>query len=108
MTKLLKVAWVTFPLGVAITIAASIFVLWWQNLSYSDTYAQAILIHGTLLSLSILWSYFFRLQSWNIEVSALWSLTSVCKIVAGLVSSFFRINLRTNQLKWQDLRVYWS
>ncbi|KAL0728474.1 hypothetical protein Bca4012_024567 [Brassica carinata] len=46
VTKLLKVAWVTFPLGVAITIAASIFVLWWQNLSYSDTYAQAILIHG--------------------------------------------------------------
>nr|VDC84765.1 unnamed protein product [Brassica rapa] len=46
VTKLLKVAWVTFPFGVAITIAASIFVLWWQNLSYSDTYAQAILIHG--------------------------------------------------------------
>nr|VDD18568.1 unnamed protein product [Brassica oleracea] len=46
VTKLLKVAWVTFPLGVAITIAASVFVLWWQNLSYSDTYAQAILIHG--------------------------------------------------------------
>ncbi|KAL1196797.1 hypothetical protein V5N11_024612 [Cardamine amara subsp. amara] len=46
VTKLLKVAWVTFPLGVAITIAACIFVLWWQNLSYSDTYAQAILIHG--------------------------------------------------------------
>uniref|UniRef100_A0A1J3D0X8 Protein RFT1 homolog n=1 Tax=Noccaea caerulescens TaxID=107243 RepID=A0A1J3D0X8_NOCCA len=46
VTKLLKVAWVTFPLGIAITIAASIFVLWWQNLSYSDTYAQAILIHG--------------------------------------------------------------
>ncbi|ESQ40699.1 hypothetical protein EUTSA_v10013248mg [Eutrema salsugineum] len=46
VTKLLKVAWVTFPLGIAITIAACIFVLWWQNLSYSDTYAQAILIHG--------------------------------------------------------------
>ncbi|CAH2073621.1 unnamed protein product [Thlaspi arvense] len=45
-SKLLKVAWVTFPLGIAITIAACIFVLWWQNLSYSDTYAQAILIHG--------------------------------------------------------------
>ncbi|EOA30348.1 hypothetical protein CARUB_v10013471mg [Capsella rubella] len=45
-TRLLKVAWVTFPLGTAITIAACVFVLWWQNLSSSDTYAQAILIHG--------------------------------------------------------------
>ncbi|KAL0736357.1 hypothetical protein Bca4012_012567 [Brassica carinata] len=46
VTKLLKVAWVTLPLGIAVTIAACIFVLWWQNLSFSDTYAQAILIHG--------------------------------------------------------------
>ncbi|EOA22117.1 hypothetical protein CARUB_v10002674mg [Capsella rubella] len=46
VTRLLKVAWMTFPLGIAITIAASVFVLWWQNLSYSDPYAQAILIHG--------------------------------------------------------------
>ncbi|XP_010547778.1 PREDICTED: protein RFT1 homolog isoform X2 [Tarenaya hassleriana] len=45
-TKLLKVAWMTLPLGVAITIAASFFVLWWQDLTYSNTYAQAILIHG--------------------------------------------------------------
>ncbi|KFK25149.1 hypothetical protein AALP_AA8G072200 [Arabis alpina] len=54
VTKLLKVAWVTFPLGIAITIAASIFVLWWQNLSYSDTYAQAILIHGFACVLELL------------------------------------------------------
>ncbi|KFK38424.1 hypothetical protein AALP_AA3G111400 [Arabis alpina] len=46
VTRLLKVAWVTVPLGIAITIAVCIFVLWSQNLSYSDTYAQAILIHG--------------------------------------------------------------
>ncbi|CDY60500.1 BnaCnng36420D [Brassica napus] len=46
MTRLLKVAWVTLPLGIAVTIAACVFVLWWQSLSYSDTYAQSILIHG--------------------------------------------------------------
>ncbi|KAG7601525.1 hypothetical protein AtNW77_Chr5g0091141 [Arabidopsis thaliana] len=46
VTRILKVAWVTVPLGIAITIAACIFVLWWQNLSYSDPYAQAIWIHG--------------------------------------------------------------
>ncbi|KAJ4883308.1 lipid transporter [Raphanus sativus] len=46
VTRLLKVAWVTLPLGIAITIAASFFVLRWQSLSFSHTYAQAILIHG--------------------------------------------------------------
>ncbi|XP_013608505.1 PREDICTED: LOW QUALITY PROTEIN: protein RFT1 homolog [Brassica oleracea var. oleracea] len=45
VTRLLKVAWVTLPLGIAVTIAACVFVLWWQSLSYSDTYAQSILIH---------------------------------------------------------------
>ncbi|XP_010482360.1 PREDICTED: protein RFT1 homolog [Camelina sativa] len=52
--RLLKVAWVTFPLGIAITIAACVFVLWWQNLCYSDTYAQAILIHGFACVLELL------------------------------------------------------
>ncbi|XP_010486630.1 PREDICTED: protein RFT1 homolog [Camelina sativa] len=52
--RLLKVAWVTFPLGIAITIAACVFVLWWQNICYSDTYAQAILIHGFACVLELL------------------------------------------------------
>ncbi|KAG7576709.1 RFT1 [Arabidopsis thaliana x Arabidopsis arenosa] len=54
VTRLLKVAWLTFPLGIAITIAACIFVLWWQNLSYSDTYAQAILIFGSACVLELM------------------------------------------------------
>ncbi|KAK9293226.1 hypothetical protein L1049_021216 [Liquidambar formosana] len=44
--KLLKVAWITLPLGIVITLAACIFVFWWQELSYSNPYAQAILING--------------------------------------------------------------
>ncbi|XP_017973702.1 PREDICTED: protein RFT1 homolog isoform X2 [Theobroma cacao] len=43
---LLKVAWMTFPLGVVITILACVFVFWWQGLHLSDPYAQAILING--------------------------------------------------------------
>ncbi|CAH8259982.1 unnamed protein product [Arabidopsis lyrata] len=54
VTRLLKVAWLTFPLGIDITIAACIFVLWWQNLSYSDTYAQAILIFGSACVLELM------------------------------------------------------
>ena len=47
--KLMKVAWMTLPLGILITIAACFFVFWWQELSYSNPYAQAILINGKVL-----------------------------------------------------------
>ncbi|WZZ22936.1 hypothetical protein YC2023_124323 [Brassica napus] len=54
VTRLLKVAWVTLPLGIGVTIAACVFVLWWQSLSFSDTYAQAILIHGAACVLELM------------------------------------------------------
>ncbi|KAJ0043485.1 hypothetical protein Pint_17189 [Pistacia integerrima] len=44
--KLVKVAWLTLPLGILITVAACSLVFWWQGLSYSNPYAQAILING--------------------------------------------------------------
>jgi oligosaccharide translocation protein RFT1 len=44
--KLMKVASVTLPLGVFITVVACFFVFWWQELSYTNPYAQAILING--------------------------------------------------------------
>ncbi|CAK7355892.1 unnamed protein product [Dovyalis caffra] len=47
--KLLKIAWMTLPLGIVTTIAACVFVFWWQGLTYSDPYAQAILINGKML-----------------------------------------------------------
>ncbi|KAL5569881.1 hypothetical protein UlMin_026456 [Ulmus minor] len=46
ISKLMKLAWLTFPLGVLVTIAACVFVFWWQGLCYSNPYAQAILING--------------------------------------------------------------
>jgi oligosaccharide translocation protein RFT1 len=51
IVKLMRVAWLTLPLGVFITVAASLFVFWWQELSYSNPYAQAILINGKVLCL---------------------------------------------------------
>ncbi|KAJ0098460.1 hypothetical protein Patl1_19834 [Pistacia atlantica] len=44
--KLVKVAWLTLPLGIVITVAACSLVFWWQGLSYSNPYAQAILINA--------------------------------------------------------------
>ncbi|XP_021687058.1 uncharacterized protein LOC110669636 isoform X3 [Hevea brasiliensis] len=52
--KLLKVAWMTLPLGIVITVAMCIFVFWWQGLSHSDPYAQAILINGCACILELL------------------------------------------------------
>lgn len=45
--KLLKLAWMTIPLGVLVSVAACLLIFWWQDLNYSNPYAQAILIHGT-------------------------------------------------------------
>lgn len=47
--KMLKIAWMTFPLGILVTLVACIFVFWSQNLSLANPYAQAILIHGNVL-----------------------------------------------------------
>lgn len=44
--KLLKLAWMTIPLGVVISVSACLLIFWWQDLNYSNPYAQAILIHG--------------------------------------------------------------
>ncbi|KAB5573752.1 hypothetical protein DKX38_000946 [Salix brachista] len=52
--KLLKVAWMTLPLGVVTTISGCAFVFWWQGLTHSDPYAQAILINGCACILELL------------------------------------------------------
>lgn len=39
------------PLGIVVTVAACIFVVWWQGLSYSNPYAQAVFINGKLFFL---------------------------------------------------------
>ncbi|KAJ4708767.1 Protein RFT1-like [Melia azedarach] len=53
-TKLLKVAWFTLPLGILITVGSCFLVFWWQGLSYSNPYAQAILINGCACLLELL------------------------------------------------------
>ena len=64
-TKLLKLAWITLPWGIIITISGCIFVFWTQGLSFSNPYGQAILINGIIsewlnefkfLKLSTLWN----------------------------------------------------
>lgn len=52
--KLLKVAWMTIPLGIFVTLAACLFVFWSQNLSLADPYMLAVLIHGFSCVLELL------------------------------------------------------
>lgn len=48
VAKLMKVAWLTLPIGVAITVSACFFVFWLKGLGFSDPYGQAILINGNV------------------------------------------------------------
>lgn len=46
VVKLMKVAWMSVPLGIFVTIVASLFVFWWQQISYFSPYGQAVLVNG--------------------------------------------------------------
>lgn len=52
--KLLKLAWITLPLGLLITIIGCVFVFWTQALSFSNSYGQAILINAFACILELL------------------------------------------------------
>ncbi|CAH9057547.1 unnamed protein product [Cuscuta epithymum] len=59
--QILKVAWMTFPLGVLVTFSACLIVFWWQDLGYSSPYGRAILINGFACILELLAEPFFIL-----------------------------------------------
>jgi hypothetical protein len=71
VVKLMKVVWMSFPLGIFITIAACLFVLWWQEISYFSPHGQAILINGNLMKLFLSSEYLFFL--WVIVFSIILS-----------------------------------
>lgn len=53
-TKILAVAWLTLPIGMVISTVTCAFVFWWQALSFSEHYGQAVLIHGAACFLELL------------------------------------------------------
>lgn len=52
--KVLKIAWISVPFGVVITITGLVLLFWWKELSCSDSYGQAILIIGLACLLELL------------------------------------------------------
>ncbi|XP_028797853.1 protein RFT1 homolog isoform X2 [Neltuma alba] len=54
VVKLMKVAWMSLPLGIIITIAACLLVFWWQEINISGPQGQAVLINGCACILELL------------------------------------------------------
>ncbi|CAL0308328.1 unnamed protein product [Lupinus luteus] len=54
VVRLMKVVWMSFPLGIFITVVASLLVFWWQEINYSSPHGKAILINGCACILELL------------------------------------------------------
>ncbi|KAK1261931.1 hypothetical protein QJS04_geneDACA018450 [Acorus gramineus] len=52
--RLLNVAWMSFAIGLIITFGVCVVFFWYQSLNFSDSYAQAIFIHGLACILELL------------------------------------------------------
>ncbi|KAK2975810.1 hypothetical protein RJ640_022827 [Escallonia rubra] len=98
VARFLEVAWMTFPLGVVITITACLFVFWWQALSYSDSYAQAILINGFACALELLAEPLYILSQ-NLLLLKLRLVVETAATLLRCVTTYILIVKRTDMEK---------
>ncbi|KAK3033264.1 hypothetical protein RJ639_033144 [Escallonia herrerae] len=98
VARFLEVAWMTFPLGVVITISACLFVFWWQALSYSDSYAQAILINGFACALELLAEPLYILSQ-NLLLLKLRLVVETAATLLRCVTTYILIVKRTDMEK---------
>jgi hypothetical protein len=61
--RLMKVAWMSLPLGIFVAIVACLFVFWWQQISYFSPYGQAVLINGNPMKLIVISFFSFSSTS---------------------------------------------
>ncbi|KAL2899567.1 Protein RFT1-like protein [Bienertia sinuspersici] len=62
--KILKVAWLSLPLGTLVTVIACAIIFWWQELSCYSPYGQAILLNGFACLLELLAEPFYILAQY--------------------------------------------
>ncbi|XP_010067549.2 protein RFT1 homolog isoform X1 [Eucalyptus grandis] len=98
VTKLLKVAWMTIPLGLAMTAAACSIIFWWQELSFSDPYAHAILINGFGCMLELLAEPFYILSQ-NLLLLKLRLLVETAATFLRCLTMYLLIVKQTNMEK---------
>ncbi|XP_038976310.1 protein RFT1 homolog [Phoenix dactylifera] len=96
--RLLKVAWMTFPIGIFFTFAACIFVFWFQKLSFSEPYAQAILIHGFACLLELLAEPLYILSQ-NLHLLRLRLLVETAATILRCATTFVLIVKQNNMEK---------
>ncbi|XP_073111797.1 uncharacterized protein [Elaeis guineensis] len=96
--RLLKVAWMTFPIGIFFTFAACIFVFWYQKLSFSEPYAQAILIHGVACLLELLAEPLYILSQ-NLLLLRLRLLVETAATILRCMTTFILIVKQSNMEK---------
>ncbi|XP_059634206.1 uncharacterized protein LOC132276673 isoform X2 [Cornus florida] len=98
VAKLLKIAWMTLPLGIIITLAACVFVFWWQDLSYSSPYAQAILINGFACIVELLAEPFYILSQ-NLLLLKLRLMVETAATLFRCMTTYILIIKRTDMEK---------
>ncbi|KAL3701074.1 hypothetical protein R1sor_019096 [Riccia sorocarpa] len=92
--KITNVAWLTVPLGSALSISACSFVLWWQRLHTSQDYVWSVWLHGVGVLLEIwsepvyILSQHMNLLKLRVVVEAVatfsWSLVTYVFLVKGI------------------------
>nr|DAD25275.1 TPA_asm: hypothetical protein HUJ06_026739 [Nelumbo nucifera] len=96
--KILKVAWMTFPIGVFVTFAACVLVFWWQALEFSDPYGQAILIHGFACILELLAEPLYILSQ-NLHLLDLRLIVETTATLLRCITTYLLIAKQTNMEK---------
>ncbi|KAL6511898.1 hypothetical protein OROGR_021495 [Orobanche gracilis] len=105
--KLLKVAWMTFPLGILVTLAACLFVFWWQGLSYSSLYAKAILINGFACIIELLAEPLYLLSQ-NLILLRLRLVVEAAATLSRCLLTYFLILKQPGLVYCQTLRSLYS
>ncbi|XP_059638370.1 uncharacterized protein LOC132280213 [Cornus florida] len=88
----------TLPLGIIITLAACVFVFWWQDLSYSSPYAQAILINGFACIAELLAEPFYILSQ-NLLLLKLRLMVETAATLLRCMTTYILIIKRTDMEK---------
>ncbi|XP_043697481.1 protein RFT1 homolog isoform X2 [Telopea speciosissima] len=96
--KLLEVAWMTFPIGLLFTFVACIAVFWWQTLNFTDSYGQAILIHGFACILELLAEPLYILSQ-NLLLLELRLMVETVATLSRCMTTYFLIVKQTNMEK---------
>ncbi|KAF7836355.1 protein RFT1-like protein isoform X1 [Senna tora] len=98
VVKLMRVAWMSLPLGMFMTVVACLLVFWWQDISYSSPHGQAILINGFACILELLVEPLYILSQ-NLVLLELRLMVETLATVSRCMTMYFLIVKQTGMAK---------